>query len=326
LFQLLTEAVKHPVRSEETQSLPISRKFAYTASVLFFIIVLTEVGVRAVITNLRGPLLHETDAQLGYRLRSGLDVCDNRYGRTWCFTTDQEGRRTIPGNPSRGQAKTVVVLGDSFAFGVGVDDDQTFAARLAESGFHVVNLAVQGYGTHQQLITFRRLLKSTRADFVVTLTYRNDVTDVVSSFQNMRHQPTASLAEGQLRIDEFRPPIVDFLIDYSYLAALSRYPFNQPKRHSGDGPAIVAECLKAIETDARDSGIMPVFFAHDLEHSENGSRLLEAFNKRGLPVTELTTLLRADKQGVRGPDNRHWNARGHRIVGDAILAAGLASR
>jgi hypothetical protein len=48
----------------------------------------------------------------------------------------------------------VVLLGDSVAFGARATDDQTFAALL-ESGsgrFDVVNLAVEGYGTDQELL------------------------------------------------------------------------------------------------------------------------------------------------------------------------------
>jgi hypothetical protein len=50
-------------------------------------------------------------------------------------------------------SRRVVMLGDSIAFGSGVSDGETFSDRLeATAGFEVVNLAVDGYGTDQELI------------------------------------------------------------------------------------------------------------------------------------------------------------------------------
>ena len=302
--------------------IPVRRKLAYTAVVLFLSVILAEVVVRVAITVLRGPLVYETDVLLGYRLRSGLDVCSNRHGETWCFRTDSEGRRVVPNNPSRDETRTLVILGDSFAFGEGVDDDETVAAHLSRNGFHVINLGVQGYGTHQQLMAFRRFLEDDKADYVVTLTHSNDVRDVLSSYLHLRHRPTASIEGGQLRLDDFRPPITDYLIDSSYVGALLRYPFNQPERNVGDGPAIVAACLSAIQADALRAGSIPRLFFHDAKQGEQAPRLLEAFEERSLTVVDLTRALLADQRNVIGPDRSHWNAIGHRIVADAILAAG----
>lgn len=52
----------------------------------------------------------------------------------------------------------VVMLGDSIAYGAGVQDGQTFSALLESRGerFDVVNLAVGGYGTDQELIRLER--------------------------------------------------------------------------------------------------------------------------------------------------------------------------
>ena len=48
----------------------------------------------------------------------------------------------------------MVVLGDSFTFGLGVDDDSTYCAQLEElvPDLEVLNMGVNGYGTDQQLL------------------------------------------------------------------------------------------------------------------------------------------------------------------------------
>ena len=52
----------------------------------------------------------------------------------------------------------VVMLGDSIAYGAGVKDDETFSSLLQSRGprFDVVDLAVGGYGTDQELIRLER--------------------------------------------------------------------------------------------------------------------------------------------------------------------------
>ena len=50
-----------------------------------------------------------------------------------------------------------MVIGDSFAFGWGVSDSQTYSARLeaALPALEVINLGVGGYGTDQMLLMLR---------------------------------------------------------------------------------------------------------------------------------------------------------------------------
>ncbi|HET9317491.1 MAG TPA: SGNH/GDSL hydrolase family protein, partial [Vicinamibacteria bacterium] len=52
----------------------------------------------------------------------------------------------------------VVMLGDSIAYGAGVRDEQTFSAQLEtiDPRLDVVNLAVGGYGTDQELVRLER--------------------------------------------------------------------------------------------------------------------------------------------------------------------------
>ena len=298
----------------------LKRKLVYTVMVCLLSLGLAEVAVRGAVTVLRRPLVYETDVELGYRLRSDLDVCRNLFGVIWCFRTDRAGRRVVPDNPSPDEATTVVLLGDSFAFGEGVNDNETVAAHLARSGLHVINLGVQGYGTNQQLMAFRRFLENEKADYVITLTYTNDIEDVLSSYQHRRHRPTASLVNRDLRLDDFHPPLTDYLADYSYVSALSRYFLSQPKRNPGDGQAIVAACLSAIQADARQVGIISKLFFHDTRQAKVVPWLFDAFEELDLSVADLTPALLADQRGVTGPDGRHWNALGHRIVPSEILA------
>lgn len=123
----------------------------------------------------------EPEPQRGWRNRAGIE---GPYGGdeflTW-VTINEAGQRG-PSHPvARVPGKRrVVILGDSQAWGDGVGDDETFAALLDDDETEVVNLAVIGYGTDQQLLTFEQEGAAYRPDLVVILVYLgNDLRDNV---------------------------------------------------------------------------------------------------------------------------------------------------
>jgi lysophospholipase L1-like esterase len=93
--------------------------------------------------------------QYGWALRPAFS------GRTKdgrAVSIDRHGfRGRDPGPPEAGQRR-VLLLGDSITFGTGVEDADTFAARLAAHApsLQPINLGVSGYGTDQELLLLER--------------------------------------------------------------------------------------------------------------------------------------------------------------------------
>lgn len=96
----------------------------------------------------------------------------------------------------------LVLLGDSVAFGYGVADDDTFAARLETRGYEVVNLAVPGYGTDQELLRFERVGAAYRPDVVLLhFCAHNDFADNASRvyfYDGLHPKPYFTLEGGHL--------------------------------------------------------------------------------------------------------------------------------
>src|SRR3990172_10278725 len=76
-------------------------------------------------------------SQLTYDARVGSIPIPNQRGRitlpgvySYSFTHDAHGRRITTGGLQVRASTTVLLLGDSFTYGVGVSDDETFASRL----------------------------------------------------------------------------------------------------------------------------------------------------------------------------------------------------
>jgi lysophospholipase L1-like esterase len=78
----------------------------------------------------------------------------------------------------------ILLLGDSFAFGVGVRDEDTFArrieARLAATAgrrVEVLNAGVQGYNTHDEVVYLEKEWLAFEPDIVLVVFYLNDAYD-----------------------------------------------------------------------------------------------------------------------------------------------------
>jgi hypothetical protein len=103
------------------------------------------------------PPLYVHDETIGVRLipnrhsRSTLTK-DGRPVYDVVYSTDANGFRTLPPGPAGDTS--VLMLGDSFNFGVGINDDQTLAFYLRDLSagrLQPVNLAIPGLGIHQVL-------------------------------------------------------------------------------------------------------------------------------------------------------------------------------
>jgi lysophospholipase L1-like esterase len=143
-------------------------------------------------------LLHHYSEIYGWEPRPGaVTFVDGQ--RT---TINAQGLRGSVHPLARTGRPRVVLLGDSVAFGYGVADDDTFAARLEERGYEVVNLAVPGYGTDQELLRFERVGAAYRPDVVLLhFCAHNDFADNASRvyfYDGMHPKPYFTLEGGDL--------------------------------------------------------------------------------------------------------------------------------
>lgn len=127
------------------------------------------------------PGLLVYDPQLGWRMAPGWSGRHRHYDFDVRYTLNAEGLRgrAFSEPPLSGQRR-VVVVGDSFTFGLGVDDDDTFVARLAAADPETayLNAGIAGYSTDQQLLYLRDRLRAWRADRLVLVVYlANDLLD-----------------------------------------------------------------------------------------------------------------------------------------------------
>lgn len=149
-------------------------------------LVIGELALRLI--GFTRPILVEPDPVLGLTLVPGMRVWQSREGGAWSVINsdgwrDRERSMTKPAGAYR-----IAIVGDSVVQAAQVSFEQSVCAEL-EAWLHRANaprglraevlcFGVAGFGTAQELLTFRHHVVKYRPDFVVLMFYPgNDVSD-----------------------------------------------------------------------------------------------------------------------------------------------------
>lgn len=113
----------------------------------------------------------EYDPTLVYRLKDGVCKFSNMEFRTKVIVKNHE-RVVIPSGTSNSSRKRIFILGDSFAFGWGVENSQAFPSVIQnQTGVKVRNLSVPSYGTVRELQTLRKVDNFDEENDIVIIQY-----------------------------------------------------------------------------------------------------------------------------------------------------------
>lgn len=146
------------------------------AATLLFLFLAGEVLLRVLIIqpmNSREVRIHQPSAIEGlvYELKPGVST----RGFGWeHITVNSEGFRS----PEQDPAKPVIaVIGDSYTFGHGVNDDETNAAYLQKEfpEHYVLNAGVDGYNIEQEAIVMRERVAPLHPEIVIVEFVFNDM-------------------------------------------------------------------------------------------------------------------------------------------------------
>lgn len=146
------------------------------------------------------------DPVLGWKLAPAWTGGHTHHDFTATYEVDVDGGRKDPAPVSGPKKPQVAVLGDSFTFGLGVADGETFLSlmnRDESNGFRYLNRAVPGYSTDQQSLQLEMLIKSSKPAAVLLVVYlANDLLDNNFGFpiQLNAAKPYYELLDGKLSL------------------------------------------------------------------------------------------------------------------------------
>lgn len=249
----------------------------------------------------------------------------------------------------------IAVLGDSFTWGHGVNDDEVFTRLLEQrlGNVQVWNLGVSGYSTDQELLLYQELGPRIRPDVVLLMVSRNDYASNTTSAQGGYDKPRFVERDGRFELTGVPVPVRG-LGEEALAWARRRSAFvnglwllGADAGVSPDRPAnrqVQARTARylfdrlreeAVRTGAAFApvivpSIAHVYFPQVLEGEAWDDSVLKDWGKeRGAPVLDLVPGFREAyrKTGRRYHyrHDKHWNAAGHRLAAE-LLAGLLADR
>lgn len=154
-----------------------------------FALVMLEGVIRIVAPQPVSGVMYSARPEFGFWIKGGLDKArfQSDARKTYQVTTTEAGYRMDEpvAIPKPKGVTRVLVLGDSFTFGVGVENDETFCHFAEEwlrqkapgRRWEVVNAGCPGWGTENMLGFWRHRGEMLEPDVVVMAFFRNDLID-----------------------------------------------------------------------------------------------------------------------------------------------------
>lgn len=231
----------------------------------------------------------------------------------------------------------IVILGDSFTFGDGVSDTETYSYYLQQMipTVEVINMGVHGYGHDQMLILFMEEGLKYQPDivilgFVYADTYRNvlrfrDYAKPKFVFDNGELKVTNSPVpspEDVLKWDWVRPRVYDI---WSIIAFGLESPFGW---HKEERDRLTEHILdQMVETIDKIDGIPIIVYLPQQDEIYDPSEVLEdekflfsycQTNDKVHCFSSCPYFAEKIRQGESFKSKGHWNPIGHLTVAEAI--------
>jgi hypothetical protein len=298
-----------------------------------------------------------------YDPRLGSILVPNLRGRvsvpqvyTYTFSHDALGMRNTAFTDRSRAEKRVLLLGDSFAYGLGVDDSQTFAylieRNLTQGGtpVAVINAGHPGKGTAYALRLFELKGAALKPDVTVLCFFQNDFWDnSVSGLYRVGEDGTLAVAA---RSGRPRPrsrllvrSVANWFFAWSHVANatrsyLARWIYRFPPYDQGfvneTNKRLTAVYLRELVERVRGAGGELVAFyipsADEMMRRQATGRISkdeaaagDILSQLGLPLYSLTPTLRASglpleemyfDEERRGGPNGHFTVVANRIAAD----------
>jgi lysophospholipase L1-like esterase len=245
----------------------------------------------------------------------------------------------------------ILVLGDSFAWGYGVEESERFSQRLEKSlDVEVINAGVSGYSTDQELLWYRNEGIKYDTDLVILVIAGNDVGDNDRELVNtIYYKPKFVIEEGQLVPIGYPIPKTSpqgrFVYSLSQRSALAYFLvqryfdlhtlYNSLKVNSdqANSPesginaerepfkltvALIDEMRNIAESKKAKFMIVATDRWWNTSSRETYKDFINTLRTEGFLVLDVESMPGFDPEKMLIPDDGHWNSEGHEFVADKI--------
>jgi hypothetical protein len=275
------------------------------------------------------------DPDLGYTLRPGKCIFSD-YEFSTKYTINSLGVRDTE---EALHSPQMVVVGDSYAMGWGVEQNDTFAKIIeAKTGLTVLNCSCSSYGTAREMMLLKKV-KRDRLKYLIIQYCRNDYEENLSFLNNGNKLVTMS----QQKYDELarydqekqRYYLGKFLwsaakiihSNFAYLFKIGDYQQVEEKRYKLEKDEVEAFLGVLLNCGLDFSGVQLMFFkANSFDPRE--SRFVNSLRQKISsgpypPFIKKMIVMDAGKYLHEKTDifllNGHYNQRGNRVIAEMII-------
>ncbi len=233
----------------------------------------------------------------------------------------------------RSDKNRALILGDSFAWGFGVDEKHRFSELLDSKlpNWEIINAGISGYSTVQQLLYFQNEGYKYEPDMVILLLFENDLVENTLETIYWHNKPYAVLEKEKVVIENL--PVLMQSVYQKFRAFLkanfytTTFLFNAinsiigvPSKYPSDADeknyAITEGLLKIIKEECEENNSEFLLVSIPLPEDKN-NRLANFCKEQDIYYLSLSKTFE-NKSNYLIKSDGHWNAYGHKIVSEAI--------
>lgn len=328
--------------------LTLKKKFFFTlltgVFVLLIIFVLGEVLVRNFYPQvLLGPRWSYSEKY--HIVWPENEIITNEMPGEWKFTyttNEYHSRGKVIGLSNAYEKANIVVLGDSYSFGQGVNDDEEYASVLShklKDDYNVINLSVSGWALTQEIRRYYELGQLYKPKLVILQFCENDpwgntyfkVTNIEKGkfvFKNSNNSTgkwKRVLSSSFLQKSSLYVVIRDLLKKTSLNKKIISNSVGKVEQSDKVGKEVkrevfYADLLDLFAKDLSASGVPLIMIAPNREMDnfpliKRKVKELDSLNLLNYYETEEWF-----KDGVdySSPEGHHWGTKGHAVVGERL--------
>jgi lysophospholipase L1-like esterase len=261
--------------------------------------------------------------------------------------TNSQGMRDSEYSMERTGKRRVLVLGDSFGWGFGVEHHERFSEILenAHPDWEIINASVSGYGTDQEFLFLKQRGAAFKPDVVLLLFHVSDFENNIRADIYWHFKPFFVIEHGKLKLENVPVPkttirqrIQRFLLGRTYLGTGLYRGMNSLFQRSNN--PIVSDRTDKRDRDSEDkqriydvthylitgmnelskkNGAIFVLVSIPMD-GEKRTFLQKIAATEKIPYLPLDAYFESTVARVTFPHDGHWNAKGHEIAANAIDA------
>ena len=268
------------------------------------------------------------DPETGWRMRPQHQFSWTFDGVASAYRSNSQGFRSNSEFDLTDRRKKIVLVGDSFTFGAGVEYDETYGARLESqlTNSVVYNLAMPGFGIDQMWLSVRHQALALRPSLIIVGFIDDDFDRSMTAYRPGEgfNKPTFILRNGRVVAKEASDGpngLLRLLNNHSRAWFIGRVAYRRLAYRIaiGEWLSLNQAILQAIQADCAEKKVKVLFVRMQRKGRPKEFYTLRSFMDR-IGANYLDQLDHGPTlQDIWFATDDHMNAKGNRQIAEIIL-------